>query len=86
MTTYSQSLTGINAGSCYAPKIDDVPDADAAGNCLAGTASFIGAQQGNMMRGNQILVKGPDGGQFWATIDAERSVPGVSLILRPVGP
>jgi hypothetical protein len=86
VTTYSQSLTGINAGARYAAKVLDVPDADAASNSLAGNVNFGFAQAGNMARGNQVLCKNPDGSQSWYVIDAERSVPGVSLIMRPVGP
>lgn len=82
--TYSQSLTGVNAGSVYAPKAIRIGDADAAGNALNALAPGAGAQQGVMMRGNQILCKNADGSQSWYTIDAERSVPGVSLIMRPV--
>ncbi len=83
--TFSQSLTGINAGTRYTPKTIQVGDADAASNVVAvGNANFTGAQQGSMLRGNQILCKNPDGSQSYYTIDAERSIPGVSLVMRPV--
>lgn len=83
--TYSQSLTGINANGRFGVKQVSVGDADAAANAL-NAITDAGAQQGIMQRGNQILCKGPDGLQAWYTIDAERSVPGVSLVMRPVGP
>ena len=82
--TYSQSLTGINAGARYStPSTVRIGDADAAGNALNALAD-VGAQQGSMSRGNQILCKNPDGSQSWYVIDAERSIPGVSLVMRPV--
>lgn len=82
--TYSQSLTGIDAGARYSvPKTVQVGDLDAASNAL-NSLTDAGAQQGSMMRGNQILCKNPDGSQAWYTIDAERSIPGVSLVMRAV--
>ena len=84
--TYSQSLTGINAGARYnTPKTVQIGDLDAAGNALNSSTS-VGAQQGSAQRGSQILCKNPDGSQSWYTIDAERTIPGVSLVMRPVGP
>lgn len=84
--TYSQSLTGINAGARYnTPKTISVGDVDAASNVVgAGNVNFAGAQLGSMQRGNQILCKNPDGSQSYYTIDAERSIPGVSLVMRAV--
>ena len=83
--TYSQSITGINAGARYnTPASIRVGDLDAAGNALNSLAGAVGAQQGSMMRGNQILCKNPDGSQSYYVIDAERSIPGVSLVMRPV--
>ena len=82
--TFSQSLTGINAGARYnTAKTVQVGDLDAAGNAL-NSLTDVGAQQGSMQRGNQILCKNADGSQYWYTIDAERSIPGVSLVMRPV--
>ena len=82
--TFSQSITGINAGARYnTAKIVQVGDLDAAGNALNALGA-TGAQQGSMARGNQILCKNPDGSQTYYTIDAERSIPGVSLVMRPV--
>lgn len=84
--TYSQSLTGINAGARYnAPATVRVGDLDAAGNAL-NSIGDANAQQGSMARGNQILCKNPDGSQSYYVIDAERSIPGVSIVMRPVGP
>jgi hypothetical protein len=84
--TYSQSITGVNAGARYnAVKTVQVGDADAAGNALNAVADGL-SQQGVMQRGNQILCKNPDGSQSWYTIDAERSVPGGPLVMRAVGP
>jgi len=82
--TYSQSLTGIDAGARYnAPATIRIGDLDAAGNALNSKLD-IGAQQGSMQRGNQILCMRPDGSQAYFRIDAERSIPGVSLVLIAV--
>ena len=37
-----------------------------------------------MMTNDYILCKNPDGSQSYYVIDAERSIPGVSLVMRPV--
>lgn len=80
--TYSQSVTGINANARYStPSVLRVGDADAAGNAACNSA---GAEQGSCMRGNQVLCKNPDGSESWYVIDAERSIPGVSLVMRAV--
>ena len=83
--TYSQSVTGINAGSRYTLKAIQVGD-----TTLAGSSDVLGttapAQGGNMSANNYVLCKNPDGSQSYYAIDAERSVPGVSLVMRPVGP
>jgi hypothetical protein len=85
--TFSQSLTGINAGAHFTAKAVQVGDLDIASNAVAqGNVNFVGAQQGAMQRNDMILCKNPDGSQSYYTIDAERSVPGVSLVMRPVGP
>ena len=81
--TYSQSLTGINAGSRYNAGAILVGDADAAGNALNSIKDVKG-QQGVMMRGNLVLCKNPDGSQSYYRIDAERSIVGVSLVMVPV--
>jgi hypothetical protein len=80
--TYSQSITGINANARYnVPLTVRVGDADIASDALN---THGRSWQGPMSRGDQILCKNPDGSQSWYTIDAERSVPGVSLVMRPV--
>jgi hypothetical protein len=79
--TYSQSVTGIDAGTRYAPASIQVGDADAAGNAINKHGR---SWQGPMLRGNQILCRNPDGSQSWFRIDAERSVPGVSLVMIAV--
>ena len=79
--TYSLSLTGINAGTRYAPASLQVGDTDAAGNAIGKVAA---AQAGVMSRGNQVLCKNPDGSQSYYTIDPVRSIPGVSLVLLAV--
>lgn len=80
--TYSQSITGINAGARYnAPATIRVGDADIAGDALS---THGRSWQGPMSRGDQILCKNPDGSQSWYRIDAERTIPGVSLVLIAV--
>ena len=80
--TYSQSITGINANARYStPKTIQVGDSDIASDALT---THGRSWQGPMSRGDQILCKHPDGSQSWYTIDAERSIPGVSLVMRPV--
>ena len=82
-TTYSVGLTGQLAGSPFVPAKElDVPDADAANNCVAVSAAALGAA---MKRGQQLLVKFPNGSQKWCTMDAERSTFANPLFL-PVGP
>ena len=92
MTTYSLGITGIR--NDYVDPYDvatlDVPDTDAGGNCLRdGTIAVSGmntmAGTALVQRlGSQVLCKNPDGSQSWYTIDAERSIPGVSLVMIPV--
>ena len=80
--TYSQSVTGINALARYnIPKNVSVGDLDIAGNVVG---SYSLSQMGSAQRGDQILCKNPDGSQSYYVIDAERSIPGVSLVMRPV--
>ena len=79
--TFSQSLTGINAGTRYTAKTITVGDKDLGGDVLN---SGAGSQQNAMQDNDYILCKNPDGSQSYYTIDAERSIPGVSLIMRPV--
>ena len=82
--TFSQSLTGINAGSRYTAKSISVGDLDIAANALQGNVNFGGAQQGAMQRNDYVLCKNPDGSQSYYRMDAERSIPGVSLVMIPV--
>jgi hypothetical protein len=82
--TYSQSVTGINAGSRYTAKAVQVGDVSIIAGDVIGPAAA--SQAGAMSQGVQVLCKNADGSQSWYTIDAERSIPGVSLVMRPVGP
>ena len=82
--TYSQGVTGINAGSRYTAKAVQVGDVTIIANDVLG--NMAAAQAGAMSQGVQVLCKNADGSQSWYTIDAERSIPGVSLVMRPVGP
>ena len=80
--TYSQSITGIDAGARYnAPATIQAGDVDLSGNTLTKHAR---SQQGPMSRNDYILCKNPDGSQSYYRIDAERSIPGVSLVMIPV--
>ena len=80
--TYSQSVTGINAGARYnAPATIKVGDTDIAGDTIN---SHGRSWQGPMSRNDYILCKNPDGSQSYYRIDAERSIPGVSLVMIPV--
>jgi hypothetical protein len=80
--TYSQSVTGINAGARYnAAATLKVGDTDIAGDNILNYAPNI---QGNTSDNGYILCKNPDGSQSYYRIDAERSIPGVSLVMIPV--
>jgi len=80
--TFSQSVTGINANARYnVPKNVQVGDVDMDGSVVGNNAA---AQQGAMSTNDWILCKNPDGSQSYYVIDAERSIPGVSLVMRPV--
>jgi hypothetical protein len=81
--TYSLGLTAINAGSRYTPLTLQVSDVDTASDQMG---TFGPSQQSNFRTGAQILCKNPDGSQSYYVIDAERSIPGVSIVMRPVGP
>ena len=84
--TFSQSLTGVSANQRYGvAKTLQVGDLDIAGNAVAqGNTSFVGAQQGAMMRNDYILTKGPDGLLSYHMIDAERSILPGYIVLRKV--
>lgn len=73
--TYSLAATGHRADE-LGFVVDNVKIGDSAG--------LAGSQQSAMATGAQILCKNPDGSQSWFTIDAERSVPGVSIVLKAV--
>lgn len=79
--TYSQSITGMNANSRYTPAAVQVGDVDLAGDALRNYAPNI---QGNCSDNDYILCKNPDGSQSYYRIDAERTIPGVSLVLIAV--
>ena len=80
--TYSQSVTGINAGARYnVPANVQVGDTDIAGDSINKHGR---SWQGPMSRNDYILCKNPDGSQSFYRIDAERSIPGVSLVMIPV--
>ena len=82
MATYSLAVTGVSAGSPFQVKNLDLPDqADGTGNVLG---SLAASQGGAMSKNSQFLVKNPDGSQSWYTLDAERSVPGSSLVMKRV--
>lgn len=74
--SYSQSITGVPAG--YSPNQPAVLTVDDT------VANALGAQAQAMRLNTPFLCKGADGGQAWYTYDAERSVPGVSCILKKV--
>ena len=80
--TYSQSLTGINAGARYnAPATVGVGDTDLSGDAQLNWAPTV---QGNCRDNDYILCKNPDGSQSYYRIDAERTIPGVSLVMIAV--
>ena len=80
--TYSQSVTGINAGARYnVPANVQVGDTDIAGDSINKHGR---SWQGPMSRNDYILCKNPDGSQSYFRIDAERSIMGVSLVMIPV--
>lgn len=80
--TFSLGLTGISANHrpSVVPTIT-VGDTDQAGNVVG---TYGQSQQQEMRTNTPILCKGPDGLLTYHVIDAERSIPGVSIILRKV--
>ena len=77
--TYSLAVTGALAENSFQPLNNTVDD----------TVATLGGQQNACMTGEQFLVRGPDGGQYWATYDAGRTVPGAGgnqRVLVRVGP
>jgi hypothetical protein len=80
--TYSQGITGIDANACYnTPATIQVGDKDLAGDAVGISAA---AQAGEMASNDYILCMQPDGSQAYYRIDAERSIPGVSLVMIKV--
>ena len=75
MATYSQSISGLNQ-TLFEPKVLTINDAQAT----------TGAQTLAMQQGLWFLAKKPDGSQGYFVIDAERSLPGQTPILRAVSP
>ncbi len=74
MATYSLALTGARADSenlVATLKVDDL-EATTGGQMLASRLN------------TQMLCNNADGSQSWYTYDAERSIPGVSRVLKPV--
>ena len=71
--TYSIANTGCSAQNAQQPLVLDVPDQ---------VSQTAGSEQLTMQNGTAFLVKMPDGSQVWHTFDAERSLPGVSLVLK----
>lgn len=80
--TYSQSLTGIDAGTRYGSAATiRVGDTDLSGDTQLNWAPTV---QGNCRDNDYVLCKKPDGSQAYFRIDAERSIPGVSLVMIAV--
>lgn len=73
--TYSVSLTGVPAD--YTPNQPAVLT-------VSDSVATVGSEQMAMQLNSQFLCKGPDGGQALYTYDAERSVPGRTLVLKKV--
>ena len=81
--TFSQSITGVDAGARYnAPATIQVGDSDINGNVTQKWAPDIAGALTS--RNNYILCKNPDGSQSYYRIDAERTIPGVSLVMVAV--
>lgn len=79
--TYSQSVTGMNANSRYTPASIQVGDTDLSGDVQSNYAPNV---QGNCRDNDYVLCKNPDGSQSYYRIDAERTIPGVSLVMIAV--
>lgn len=78
MATYSLAVTGTRADSSpYA--VNNVVLADT-------VSQSVGDQQNAMQLNTPFLCKNPDGSFSWYVLDAERSIPGVNRVLRPVDP
>jgi hypothetical protein len=75
--TFSQTVTGVPADNAQQPSIWDVPDAA----CVS-----VGGEQQYMRLGTPFYAKLPDGSKALCVYDTERSIPGVSLVLRRLYP
>jgi len=77
--TYSVAVTGALAENPQLPLNNTVDD----------TVARPGGQARACSTGEQFLVRGPDGASYWATYDADRTVPngaGIQRVLKRVGP
>jgi hypothetical protein len=82
--TYSLAKYGMVPGQSTNLQYD-IPDTSLDIGTGAQAASTTGGMQGTMARGDQMLVKGPDGSLHWYKYDAERSTPANPVLLF-VGP
>jgi len=74
MATYSIATTGMRADSPFTIANVTLPD----------TSATVGGQAAAMQNNTQMLCKNADGSFSLYTLDAERSVPGVSRVLLKV--
>ena len=72
--TFSIAVTGVAAGNPFQPS-GELTIGDLA-------CQSVGDEQQAMQLGTAFLVKMPDGSKVWHTYDAERSIPGGSLVLK----
>jgi hypothetical protein len=72
--TFSIGITGVAADNAFQPT-GELKIGDSA-------CQSTGDEQNAMQLGTAFLVKMPDGSKVWHTYDAERSIPGVSLVLK----
>ena len=70
--TYSLAKYGMVPGQSTNLQYD-IPDTSLDAGTGAQSASTRGAMQAVMSKGDQMLVKGPDGGLHWYKYDTERS-------------
>jgi len=74
--TFSLAITGVSADNAQQPtKLWDIPDA---------ACQTAGDEQQYMQLGTSFLVKLPDGSKVMCVYDAERSIPGVTRVLRRI--
>jgi hypothetical protein len=73
--TYSLSITGDVVGPFAATEVT-----------LSDANAQTGSQANACQLGTSFLCKNPDGSQTLYTIDAERSIPGQEIVLKPVFP